>query len=150
MSSLELISNVKRNILDNKMYLRCWQKHYFDLTGGETTEAYILRVPINSVSSIALFIAAAVQQMMEALGYSPRELQSEIDSLEIESIPSSTKLESDPFTLLGIEASAYPTIPDLNCVQLIYEIDVGPCSVQRFYIAETENEYVSLYWYTTG
>lgn len=150
MSSFELTSGVKKLIRDNKMYLRCWQKHYFDLTGGETTEAYVFRAQINSVSSVELFIAAAVQHMMEALGYTPRELQSEIDALEIESIPSSTKLESDPFKLLGIEASSYPTIPDLNHVQFLYEIDVGPCSVQRFYIARTQNEYVSLFWYTTG
>ena len=141
---------MKRKLFDRKAFVPTSQEHYFDLTGSETTEAYIFRAPIKLIPDIELFIAAAIWKMMEHLGFNYDELLSEVPELDIYPVDSWMTLDSDPLRLLNIRPAYDISIPELSKVQHLYRIEIGPCSVQEFYISRTQNEYVSLYWYTTG
>jgi hypothetical protein len=158
MYSLESLPNaVVEKIETMQMSIRYWQEYFFDLTDGETEEAYVFRVPKRCADSLESFIATGLLHVMAHLGLDRTEALIELKKLSAtagkgRAVNSNAwgymkRLLSVDHPLHYLYTKLEADVHEANC---IFEIEVGPSSVQAFSIAETQTEFISIFWYSTG
>jgi len=157
--TIECVSEEKvKNLLAKRSVgMPAWTENYFDLTAGETTEVYVFRVEKSISESIEHFVAAAILRLCSYHDFNHDELMSELQNLEIVQgsgdVMSTlawhgiSSMKSRP---LALQSSFSEFADYLKGGSCLYQIECGRSLVREFVIAQTHNEFVSLYWYTTG
>jgi hypothetical protein len=147
---------VKSLISKQLIAVRAWTELYFDISGSETNEVYIFRVKKDEIGSIEEFVAAAILRLRLYHGLDHDELENELVDLRVEEASrqiTSTAAWQGIFSKSS-QVTSSPSfagfLEQLRQGSCSYQIECGPSPLQEFVIAETESEFVSLYWYSTG
>lgn len=122
---------------------------YIDLTRGETTENFYISGGRENFCSIKEFVAAALAALLE-------HMDRDLTDFEIESCPAEPwmAISYDPYILPG----SFLCFPAENILGFHpptgmarrYWIGLNLSGADEGFICETNEEYVLLYWHTTG
>ena len=129
---------------------------WIDLSGSECHEGFILHCARSSVPSIEHFAALAVQKVLQHLAVEADEIADHLRDLSARPydtplLDTTTWLQATPGANLAKPEGWSSLVSGLRgAICCYYLFDVGPPPVQECVIAEAANDWVAVYWYTTG